>query len=413
MLTQPPYRYVIGASLLLVQFTLGLNFLGVPPLFPLAMEELGIDRATVSLLFSVVPIANGAFALFAGVIAARAGIARTFAIGCVAMAAGLSAPLLMNLPALLGARLVFGMGTGLVAPLTSAIVAQWFRGKELPLLNGLTLVAASSGVTFGLFAAVPLSGVLGWRGTLAVFGAMAGVAALAWIVFGREEQGHAQRASKAETAAQQSSVLKNPATYWLAIAFSAPITFNVVLMNWLPSYYHEVFKMDLAQAAALTGIVGFMGVPGSLGSSLLSARIGLRRPFLIIPGLILGPAGMVAILFEQTWIILPALILYGFFNGVFSPIVFTIPMELPGYRPAHVATTAGVILAITGVATSFAPSFAGALTDTTGSYLPGFALFMATSGLLFLAGLNLPETGPRGQRPAPIIVPTPAESSNM
>lgn len=392
------YRYVVGGVLLLIQFILGLNWMVVTPLFPIIMDELTVDRATVSLLFTTVPIAQAFFTIPAGIIAARFGAKRIFGVGVWAMAGGLLVLLRSDFSSLVVARVLFGIGTGLAAPLSGAVTVQWFRGRELPVMNGLVAVAASLGVSMGLFVTVPLSGLLGWRGVLGLFGGVAGLAALAWLIFGREGEARAHEVGGSPGASSALSVLKQPSTYWLALAFAGPICYYDVLIAWLPTYYHQVFNMSLASAAALTGILGVMGIPGSLLGSLLSARVGLRRPFLLWPGLLMTPVSLAVFLVDWTWLIIPALALYGLLTWSFTPIVFTIPMELPGFSPPQVAVVIGMILTVTGVAAFGGPLAAGFLTDVTGSYLPGFFLFMVAALTLVVSALKLPETGPRGQR---------------
>ena len=48
------------------------------------------------------------------------------------------------------------------------------------------------------------------------------------------------------------------------------------------------------------------------------------------------------------------------------------------------------------------PLIVGYLVDVTGSYLPGFIIFIVLSYVLMIAGILLPETGPRG-RVIPVI----------
>lgn len=393
------YGYVIAALLMLLQVGLGLNFMAVTPLFPIVMEELKIDRATVSLLFSVVPIAQALFTVPAGMIATRFGVARTLAVGAVAMSAGLLSLFIPSFEGLLVSRVIFGLGTGLLVPLLSSVVVQWFMGGALPVMNGLGLVFGSIGVSSAFFITVPLSELLGWRGVLAAYGGYAGVMAIAWILLGREGRAH-QHSQEAGQPVGVLDVLRRPTTYWLALAFSGPIAYYDVLVAWLPTYYNQVFAMDLAQAAAITGLLGLTGIPGSLSGSLLSARVGLRRPFLMVPGACMGLVGLGTFLVDATWVNVSAILLVGLLLWAYPPVLFTIPMELPGLSPPVVAVVGGMILTLAGVAAFFAPLVAGFLTDTTGSYLPGFLLFTVCSLSLLVAALKLPETGPRGRREA-------------
>ena len=112
----------------------------------------------------------------------------------------------------------------------------------------------------------------------------------------------------------------------------------------------------------------------------------------------MAPVSLATFLVDWPWLIIPALALYGLLTWSFTPIVFTIPMELPGFSPPQVAVVIGMVLVFTGVAAFVGPLAAGFLTDVTGSYLPGFLLFTAASLTLLVSALNLPETGPKGQK---------------
>jgi len=74
-------------------------------------------------------------------------------------------------------------------------------------------------------------------------------------------------------------------------------------------------------------------------------------------------------------------------------VLMTIPMELPGTDPNRVSVTFGTILTIGGIMTFLSSLTVGVITDVTGSFLPGFALFSVLAWSLAVAGFLLPETG--------------------
>jgi MFS family permease len=166
-----PFRWIIAGILLFLQLALGVNWMAVTPLFPLLMDELAVDRATVSLLFGLVALAQAASALPAGMLVARAGARWTVLLGALVMAAGLATPFLAGYPPLLATRILFGLGTGFMAPAAAAVAVQWLRPGELVIYNGLGIVAMNTGMSLGLFLPVPLTMALGWRGALAACGA--------------------------------------------------------------------------------------------------------------------------------------------------------------------------------------------------------------------------------------------------
>jgi cyanate permease len=57
----------------------------------------------------------------------------------------------------------------------------------------------------------------------------------------------------------------------------------------------------------------------------------------------------------------------------------------------------GVFYGVSYIIAFFAPVITGALRDSTGTFLPGFALFALSSLTLAVAGWLLPETGKQEQ----------------
>ena len=64
----PPrrYRFVVEGTLLWVQIAMGLSFIAVAPLFPLIIDEYGVDRATASLLIGGTALAFAISTIRAG-----------------------------------------------------------------------------------------------------------------------------------------------------------------------------------------------------------------------------------------------------------------------------------------------------------------------------------------------------------
>jgi MFS family permease len=103
-------------------------------------------------------------------------------------------------------------------------------------------------------------------------------------------------------------------------------------------------------------------------------------------------------MFNNDAVIYTSIALFGIFNNIQSPTIFTIPMELPNMTPR----TGAVVLAFTLGVGSFGgflgPLIVGYLADITGSYIPGFIICSVMSLSLLLGGLLLPETGPKARK---------------
>jgi len=82
-----------------------------------------------------------------------------------------------------------------------------------------------------------------------------------------------------------------------------------------------------------------------------------------------------------------------------APSLFTIPMELPDMSVRSGVIVVSVMQVGGNLGNFISPLIVGYLADITGSYLPGFITFSLISLGLLLAGLLLPETGPKARKP--------------
>ena len=98
-------------------------------------------------------------------------------------------------------------------------------------------------------------------------------------------------------------------------------------------------------------------------------------------------------------------------SWLYVPILMTLPMELPRMAPEQVSLMWAAIMTVGGAFTFVSPLAVGALTDLTGSYLPGFSIFAVLAWSLAVAGFLLPE--PRGRPVGGIrLVPAPTQKND-
>ena len=167
--------------------------------------------------------------------------------------------------------------------------------------------------------------------------------------------------------------------------------------SWLPSYYHEVFKMPLEKASSILSVITVGGTLACLAGGILPVRVGRRRPFLIISGAFMGLAALCAVLFNNPVSIYASVALFGIFGNLQTPSIFTMPMELPNSSMRSGLVVLAVMQSGGNLGNFVGPLLVGYLADVTGSYLPGFFTAAVFSLTLLVAGLLLPETGPRGR----------------
>jgi cyanate permease len=387
---------VVEASVLVLQFAMGLNFLAVAPMFPLIIDEYGVSRAAASLLVGATALGVAVALVPASLYGARVGSRAALTTGGALMSAMLLAPLASSFPLLLAARVSFALGSAIVLSSTPAVVMRWFPARELPLVNGLNVVAQSLGVTTSMLIAARLAEGIGWQAALAALACMTAAATALWMLLGRGVSGSA--GSDAFSFAALRGVVRNRTALLLGVGAACAIGSNVSFSSWLPTYYNEDFGFTLQQAGAIASLLAVAGIAGSLLGSVLPARFPARRPYLIAAGMLIPVAAFGSFTTAQPVVLYPSLVLLGVAGWLFFPALFTIPMELPGVTPERVGTMVAFVLSTGNTGGFLAPLVVGALRDATGSYTPGLAMAAVLALGLAVAGYIIPETAAAATR---------------
>ena len=141
------------------------------------------------------------------------------------------------------------------------------------------------------------------------------------------------------------------------------------------------------------GLLSVSGLVALIVASFLATKVHSRRPFLVIPGFLIGLAGLSVIFLAGSGAIYFAVVVLGFACWFYVPALVTIPMDLYASSPRTVSFILAALLGLGGIASFIAPPIVGALADHTGSYIPGLVLFAVLACSLGVAGLMLPESG--------------------
>ena len=378
----------------MAQLSIGINVLAPAPLFPLIMDEYGLDRSTVSILVAVMGLMLAVGNVPSGFLAARFGIHRTFAFGAFLMSVGMLAPFMSNFAGHVAWRVVFAFGAGVVIPLVGAVASQWFDRRELPVVNGVNWMGQTGGMAISLFIGVPIANLFSWDITLFTFGAVALAGAIAWVVLGKEPVEDRVSVSS-PSITRLLGVLKERTTILVSLAFVGPFLTYLSFSSWLPTYYNEVFGFSLSKAGFIVGIPAFIGLVVSPVAGLASARLGLRRPFLIGAGILFTFSGFGAFLFNYQPLIYVSVVALGISQWVFISTVFTVATELPEKSAQEIAMVLAAGLAVGNLASLAGPVLVGTTTDWLGTYLPSLTFLALLPVTVVVAGILLPETGPR------------------
>ena len=284
---------------------------------PLIIDEYQVSRGAASFLMSGVLITQALFVIPGGLLVAKAPLKLVFAIGCVVAAAMSLTFLADHFLVLLSLRLVHALAFVLIMPATAPLLMRWFSARELPLMNSLHMTFFILGIGIGTFAAGPLSSAIGWQSTLMVFGMAMLVVGAVWVAFGRVPPPAAEGKVRRVSIREMARSVRSKTILLLGLADGAAFAQNLALTTWLPTYYNEVFGMSLTKAGSIVGLVSIVGVFASLTGGFLSARLGVRKPFLVIPGAVVGLAGMGCFLFQNEAVIYVAIVALGIASFIY------------------------------------------------------------------------------------------------
>lgn len=359
---------------------------------PLIIADYGISNGVAGLLSSITFLIHVPLAIPASMLVGRVNLKTLIALGTLLA----SAPFLSFLATdsyllLLTLRALSSFGFLLWFPATASLFMQTFHSKELPIVNGVMPLAFSAGMTISTFALAPLSEIIGWHVTLSMFGGFGLVGGVAWVIFGRAQRISANKEIFSHLVRRTWEIVRDRNTMLIALGDIGPFALLSVSMAWLPTFYLDRYGIPLTTGGIITGVLSLSGGIALALATLATARTFKRRPFLIIPGIVTGFAGLASILLGNSIAIYIAVASVGFVCWFYIPALLTIPMDLYPNDPRRVSLIFGIIMSVGGIAGASAAPLTGSIADITGSLMPGLAFFAVLGWSLAIAGILLPE----------------------
>lgn len=288
------------------------------------------------------------------------------------------------------ARFLLGLGEAGNFPASIKTVSEWFPKKERALATGIF----NSGTNIGALATpllVPLIVVAwGWYEAFIITGALGFIWLVFWLILYRRPEEH-PTLSKAELAYIQSDpvepTVKIPWTRlfphrqtW-AFALGKLLTDPIwwVYLFWLPDFLHKQHGLDLKNFGLPLAVIYIIADVGSIGGGWLSSTL-IKRGWSINAGrktaMLICALAVVPIIFasmtSSLWV---AVILIGIAAAAhqgWSANIFTLASDMfPKQAVGSVVGIGGMAGAIGGM---FISQVVGYILQTTGSYVPIFAI---------------------------------------
>lgn len=253
-------------------------------IFNQLQTEFAVSASAVAALSAIYLYIYSAMQLLAGLMADRAGGAKTLLIGGALLAAGsLLFPLAGGLGGLYAGRALIAVGAGMVYISVLKVIDDLFEPARFPLFLSLAVVIGFSG---GLAATLPFERavhLLGWRVTLLAVGAACALAlaAVARLLRGRK---HRPAASGAPGPHRQLAGIIRNRRAW-PLFFAGPINFSTYFLFQAvvgKKMLEDCAGATSSQAAGITFAMMLTTIAWLLFQGFASQRFHRRRPFFIL-----------------------------------------------------------------------------------------------------------------------------------
>jgi len=368
---------------------------------PTICNEFGWSRATVSLGLSLGLLCFGLPSPITGYLVARFGPRIHIILGNLLATAGLAGIFFANqIWHIYLAYSLAGMGAGMggyIAATTT--VNNWFI-KKRSLATGMFFAATSaSGFVFPPLITFLIS-TMGWRMSWLVLSGIVftGASLIGGLILVRNRPEDIGQVPDGEPAKFDSDVsdigtiretiiepegwtakqaLKQPAT-WLIAAMTATnlFAFNVMLGHQV-AYLTDIGYSPVTAALSLSLLSG-MGVLGSLGFGIIGLRFNIKNlasVFFLIRLMALG-------LLLTTQNMGPLFVYSALFGVSHGALLTAMPTMLGAYYGRkHYAQILGMIFMVQVAAGAAGPTVAGAIYDSTTTYMPAFILITIVTAI--------------------------------
>ena len=223
----------------------------VGALAPTLMRAWHTNQEGIGSLYTAYSVAAIFTVALGGYLADRLGTRLAGILLAALVAAGAAiVALAPSLPMAMAGRFLFGAGSESLIVAQSAMLARWFRGKELAFSFGITLTLARLGTLFSFNSASATASVFGWQAALWVAVLLCVLSLLCalvyWVMDRRAEKPLQLQEAGAGDKIVLGDVRQFPASFWYVVMlcvtfYSAIFPFTALSTD----FFHEKWQLPL------------------------------------------------------------------------------------------------------------------------------------------------------------------------
>ena len=386
-------HWPILGSAFLMAFVIYSTILCVPPMEHILKEELVLTHARASLLFTAPILMLIIAAIPGGLLADRIGIRKAAGIGIIIIVIGtLLRSTATSYSSLLAFTLISGIGIGLSYPNLPKLVSAWVPREKAGVATGIFVTGANTGAALAMAITIPLIFPITntFQGVFFIWSIPPIIAAILWWTLVREpppNSAHDRPVSRYKTPLRQ--LLKNKNLWLVAILFLLEAFFFYGWTGWAPALI--MLKGGTPELAGLlASIVLWAGIPTVFLMPRLAYKLGVRKPFIWLPSIIIAIVTLGAIRMDLSLMWLPMLLL-GITDNTRFAIIMALPVEM--MPEEEVGTASGLVLSFGYSGAIIGPLVGGRILDITGSLDLSLLVLAGISIASAVIARRLPETG--------------------
>ena len=364
----------------------------VPPIEHILKLELNLTHAETSLLYTGPILMLAAIGIPGGFIGDRIGARKAAGIGAIIIAVGaLLRSMTSNPSALLAYTFIYGIGLGWVFPNLAKLISAWVPRDKAGVATGIYSVGIMAGVAIPMAITMPVVFPITntFQGVFLFWSIPAIAAAASWWIIAKEPQRNKVVSGTRSVGPSFQRVIKNKHLWLVSVLFFMHNFFFFTWTGWAPHLLMLKGATDRL-AGLITSIFPWVGIPTVMFMPRLAYKMGLRKPFLWVPAIVMSLAALGAIYMNlaASWLVMA---MVGIASNTRLVTILALPVEM--VPEEDVGTASGLIISIGHLGGVIGAWIGGRILDVTGSLDIAMLILVGISVSTVFIALGLPETG--------------------
>lgn len=363
--TKEKTKLSVGMFLMIILLACNMRacYTGVGTIISLIQADLHLNGTLAGMITTIPLIVFAVVCPLSSAICGKYGIGRMIAAALVLVGAGTVLRAFFGAAGLFGGTVILSVGAGIMNALMVGLIKLRFPEHNGVVTSAYTTTMAVT-TALALMVNVPVSGVIGWRGDMAMWAVITVVSIVLWFPqAGQEKNRGSARSGESGT---MGKLLRSPKAWYLSLYMGSQSLLFYSITAWMPTILQSR-GMSIESAANAATVLQMTSLPTTLLVPIIAERIPMRRLTTLLNGAyIIG-----ALLFyfcalnsAGMWLGI-VMIAMGMGTG-FSACIFLFSKKT--HTPAQTAALSGFAQSSGYVLAAVGPVLMGALFDLSGAW---------------------------------------------